>query len=276
MPEPWIRVHANLAQKRVVWRVCDVLKVSKHEAIGLLVSFWGGASQFASNGHVATIPDAQIEEWAGWRGSPGLFAAWVRAHHMDDEGRIREWEDYCGKLEELRERKRRQKADERARNRGQAAVVSPRQAGDVAAMSPHTKTMTKTSTKEAAASADLPTIDYLTRCVDALNTGMRGNPRVKHFREIATSTQAGVVSWETDGIPVDVAVKVITDRAGKYEPSGRNTQIKSLRYFENAVREEWDDIRDRVIAPDGSAKLVPGARSVTESAQLAALGYGVS
>lgn len=106
MAEPWIRVHANLAGKPIVWRAVEALHVSSHEAIGLLVQFWGAVSQHAKNGEVSPLPDAQIETWAGWRGKRGRFAAFIRAAHLDTDGRVNEWDDYAGALENRRAKER--------------------------------------------------------------------------------------------------------------------------------------------------------------------------
>jgi hypothetical protein len=127
MAEPWIRVHANLADKPIVWRVVDQLKVSQNEAIGLLVRFWGAMSQHGANGRVASLNDSQIEAWAGWRGKRGRFAEFVRANHTDEDGRVREWDDYAGALETRREKER----DRKRRQRGQASGNGAKAVRDV-------------------------------------------------------------------------------------------------------------------------------------------------
>jgi hypothetical protein len=113
--EPWIRVHANLVGKPVVWRAVEALGVKQHEAIGLLVQFWGSVSQHATNGHVVGSSDAQLEVWAGWRGKRGKFAAFIRSMHLDPDGRVNEWDEYAGKLEGRREQERTRKQRERER-----------------------------------------------------------------------------------------------------------------------------------------------------------------
>ncbi len=114
MAEPWIRVHANIAGKPVVWRAVEALGVSSLEAVGLLVTFWGAVSQHASNGQVASLPDSQLEAWAGWTRKRGKFAAFIRAHHLDSDGRVNEWDEYAGALEE----QRRQSRDRKRKSRG--------------------------------------------------------------------------------------------------------------------------------------------------------------
>ncbi len=115
MAEPWIRVHANLAGKPIVWRAVEALHVSQHEAMGLLVQFWGAVSQHATHGNVSDIADAQLEAWAGWTKKRGRFAAFVREKHVAPDGRLREWEEYAGALEDRREYDRERKRKERER-----------------------------------------------------------------------------------------------------------------------------------------------------------------
>lgn len=112
MAEPWIRVHANLAAKPIVGRAAEALGVNLHEAMGLLVQFWGAISQHGSNGQVASFSDTQIESWAGWRRKRGRFAAFIRTAHLDANGRVNEWDDYAGRLEQRRATER-----ERLRNK---------------------------------------------------------------------------------------------------------------------------------------------------------------
>ena len=114
MSEPWIRVHADLAGKHVVFRVVQALGVSQNEAIGLLVRFWGAMSRLGNDGHVDQLGDPQIESWAGWRGKRGRFAAFVRAQHADADGRVNEWDEYQGALETRRENDRQRQRKHRA------------------------------------------------------------------------------------------------------------------------------------------------------------------
>jgi hypothetical protein len=134
MSEPWIRVHANLAERKVTYRLAEFLRTSgglppdahrfaRAIARGLLVSLWGKVSQHAVGGDIAHVLDEQLEDWAGWTGPPGLFTRWVREHHTTD-GRINDWEEYQGELEHRRERDRQRKAGERARARAESAAAS--------------------------------------------------------------------------------------------------------------------------------------------------------
>lgn len=106
MTEPWIRVHANLAEKRVAIRASEALNIALPEAIGLLVCFWGAMSRLGNDGHVNELTDREIEIWAGWTRKRGAFAGFVREQHTDAEGRVNEWDEYNGALEARREKDR--------------------------------------------------------------------------------------------------------------------------------------------------------------------------
>ena len=113
MNDPWFRMHANIADKPVVWRLSAALHISQAKAVGHLAMFWGKVSQHAPHGHVAELPDTQLEAWAGWEGKKGVFAKWLRADHLTD-GIVNEYEEYSGKLEERRQRDRDRKAAAKA------------------------------------------------------------------------------------------------------------------------------------------------------------------
>lgn len=125
MRDPWIRVHAHLADRPVVSRMAETLRVDPYKAMGHLVAFWGGVSAHAANGRVADVPDALLERWAGWTGKRGAFASWVRAAHMDAEGRVNEWDDYQGRLESKREKDRHRVREHRRKVGDSTRDVTP-------------------------------------------------------------------------------------------------------------------------------------------------------
>lgn len=129
MAEHWFRVHAALIDKPVIARAVDALGVSEHEAVGLMVTFWGALSQHVPSGLVAELPDRQLENWARWRGRRGRFAAFVRAQHIDQQGRVNEWDDYNGVLEDRRERDRERKRKLREERRNVRRTSAGQSAG---------------------------------------------------------------------------------------------------------------------------------------------------
>lgn len=113
MAEPWIRVHANLDSKPIIRRAMKALGVTRHEAMGLMVQFWGKVSQLAVDGNLRDVTDEELENWAGWRKKPaGKFAAFVKESHTDSDRRVNEWDEYAGSLE-LRRAKDRIRQEER-------------------------------------------------------------------------------------------------------------------------------------------------------------------
>jgi hypothetical protein len=71
----------------------------------------------------------------------------------------------------------------------------------------------------------------------ALNAGLAANPKLEGFREISSSEQAGTVTWEGEGIPVEVAEATVRRVAAGYKPKPNNRQPSGLRYFDAPVRE---------------------------------------
>lgn len=84
-------------------------------------------------------------------------------------------------------------------------------------------------------------VGYHVRCVVALNRAIQAHPDIGATgREIAASEMQGAVSWEADGIPVELVERVIRDSMTKYRPTDRNKQPSTLRYFDAAVRRAWE------------------------------------
>lgn len=108
MAEPWFRCHADLASKRVTWRLSRELNVSIPLAAGHLALLWGKLSiEYAAgrfDGQIASVTTEQIEKYAQWRGEKGAFGKWVRERHTDHKtGTLREWDAYMGALAKQRQ-----------------------------------------------------------------------------------------------------------------------------------------------------------------------------
>lgn len=92
-------------------------------------------------------------------------------------------------------------------------------------------------------------LTYAQRCTIAANKGLRANPAIREsFNELITSAQTAPAEWEAAGIPVGLAERVIGERARAYRPTARNRQPGSLRYFDQAVREEAERAGERTAA----------------------------
>jgi hypothetical protein len=85
----------------------------------------------------------------------------------------------------------------------------------------------------------------------ALNAGLAANPKLEGFREVSASEQVGTVTWEGEGIPVEVAEATVRRVAAGYKPKPNNRQPSGLRYFDAPVREAaFGKKRDTPRTPD--------------------------
>ncbi len=162
MAEPWIRVHAILIDKPVVSRAVAALGVSEHAAVGLLVTFWGAVARNVVAGSLAGVSDAHLENWARWRGKRGRFAAFVREYHLDGDGRVNEWDDYAGALEQRRAKERDRLRNKRTDVAQQDANNSPtpaQQIASVATRAPERNGTVVTTTAKATTSRRQPRVE---------------------------------------------------------------------------------------------------------------------
>lgn len=208
--EPWIRVHANLRDKPVTDRCAQACGVRIAEAAGLLVALWGAVSQHARNGAIRDVSDAQLERWAGWEGKRGTFAKFVREHHMDDAGRINEWDEYAGALEQRRASDR----DRKRKSRGQPADSHM----EVGRMS-------------AGSHADSPRDSRVTSAPARANETIRYEDVVEEPRELANADDSPTA--------VELAIwsnQAVTDRWGEqphpYTPASATETADALRALE--------------------------------------------
>lgn len=250
MAEPWIRVHANLAGRPIVWRAVEVLSVSSHEAIGLLVQFWGSVSQHGNNGLIETVPDAQVEAWAGWTRKRGKFAAFIRAYHLDDEGRVNEWDDYAGKLEDRKEKDRNRKRKSRGSHADSPALVTLDSA-------PTKRNETKRSEVDVGASdsdaVEIPgepglTATYLTICA---NSAIATKWREQVDPLMHSGAYDLVESLARSGIEWQVARVSIYRQC---RDSKLSSPPKSINYFRPGIEADWKrELARRALASSGES-----------------------
>lgn len=275
MSEPWIRVHANLAAKPVVWRAAEALGVSQNEAVGLLVRLWGAVSLYGENGQLAGLPDAQIESWAGWRGKKGRFATFIRSHHLDADGRVNEWDEYAGALETRRRKDRDRKRTSRGQSAGHPQDCPPDGGGGSAparAKRDETTTTTTTNyfdppaTREAreTPSGTAPdgavigepalTALYLVVWANGAITerwGEQPSPltRGTHATQLADDLRAAGVEWETARLSI-------------YDQCRRSKNPRpprTVNYFRDGILEAWQrETARREMAAAGDTAPSPG------------------
>jgi hypothetical protein len=257
MNEPWVRVHANLRGKPVIARAVAALGVSENEAMGLMVSFWGQVSQHVVNGFLTGTTDRQLEVWAGWTRKRGRFAAFIKAHHMDANGRVNEWDEYAGKLEARRARDRERKEEERARKSGGRPKDNPQDVtGDSIPTRANETTRDVTSTPvvvlrsvrvdsiEERATADAAA-DYATKLTVAANRAITARWG-EQTRVLMAGQSYEIVSVLMDaGITIDEATESIRSQC---EKSSKAFPPKSINWFRDGIIDAMDQKAARAMA----------------------------
>jgi hypothetical protein len=91
----WIKVAVDMKSDDAMGVIVDECDVSRYSAVGLCVNVLGVMALKAQDGNLSDVRDSTIEEWAGWDGKRGRFAAAFRAA-MCRDGTVRSWEKYNG------------------------------------------------------------------------------------------------------------------------------------------------------------------------------------
>lgn len=102
MADYYVQMDEGLLTSRLVDRIRDATGLDTDQVLGKLYRLWIATLKLAKDGVIGDRSDAWIEETVAWRGEPGVFAAVIRAHHLDRHGRVRDWADKYGKLEQIR------------------------------------------------------------------------------------------------------------------------------------------------------------------------------
>lgn len=106
---------------------------------------------------------------------------------------------------------------------------------------------------QGAANPAAPAVDrstYARRCCAALNQAQAANESVRHataarggVKEVWPSTNAPsgayAEEWRADGIPIELAEEVISEKAARYNAGPTEPQIFSLLYLDRPVRAAW-------------------------------------
>jgi hypothetical protein len=250
----WMRVDTGVGQHRKTYHLARLLNVGRREATGLLHDLWSWAQEgnVPDDGDISDIPSTQLAEAMHWTGTDpeALVTALVASGYLDRSDNhlaIHDWYEWNGRANEKRRKDNQRKRVERGLSADSPQGRPKDNPWTGARKRIRNGTDISSSSDTDGQSADCPqdslndefTPDYLTRCVVALNRGMRENDQLLGYREVPTSTQAGLVDWEKDGIPIDIAEQVVFDVAARYRPAGHNKQPRSLNYFDAAVRERW-------------------------------------
>jgi hypothetical protein len=268
----WIRVHARLIDRPVVGRLVEALRVRPAAAVGYLVTLWGSISQHAEAGRIGALPDAQIERWAGWDGKRGAFAKWLRATHLDELGRPREWEEYQGALDRQREadreRRKRFRTRDVPRDIPRDIPTTPGVTSEVrhaATKRNETKDTTAPPTPTARA-REAPSDDIAVTLTVAANQAVTARFGESDRPLLASSAAAcDLAEWVTAlAIPPEFAAASIVRQVG----AKADTPPGSMAYFRKGIAHDWATQEARAQAA-GRPPVMPLDRSL--AAQIDAL-----
>ena len=107
----WIELHQSLPGHRKTLRLMGRLKLRRGQAVGHLCLLWLWALDNVKDGDLSGVTARELAQVADFNPRRGdeLVDALVEAGFLDREGerlRIHDWEDYGGKLEQMRTRKK--------------------------------------------------------------------------------------------------------------------------------------------------------------------------
>lgn len=124
----WLSVDQSLPDHRKTLRAADILSVSPVQIVGHMVCFWLWALDNAPDGDLGDVTPGMIARAAQWDGDPQLFTdALSEARFLESEGdpRIRNWEEYGGKLIEgkRKSRERAKRSEERRKAKEQETEI---------------------------------------------------------------------------------------------------------------------------------------------------------
>jgi len=213
-----------------------------YTVVGFLVKLWGYCLEFQEDGIVDGRPLDVLDELAApclatsIGTMPTVREALLRAGFIDVDGKLHDWEDYAGALVERRRKDRRRKRLTRGRLPPDVRGTSTGQVADTPRTSaPRVeKSRVEKSRQEAAAA-----VDYPTRCVIAVNQVL-SDRLAGAYRSLTPAEHGDVATgWDAAGIPVEFAVRVLTERAWEFRATPLNRQPHTLRYFDAAMREAW-------------------------------------
>jgi hypothetical protein len=79
--------------------------------------------------------------------------------------------------------------------------------------------------------------------IRAANRGMMDNPHIGSAANpipVGHSSRQDVLDWLAGGVPPDIALRAVHDRASSYKPEGTRRQITTMRYFAGVVADAYE------------------------------------
>lgn len=266
----WIQVDTQRSSNRKTYALAELLSQGAGNlfegrddvawlaiAIALLDDFWAWVAEHHPNGdvtdaHPTSIRKALLHWLAGteWARKDARELL-VKSGHIDRRAngqmKVHDWLEWTGGsvLKLAKDRKRKRVARSKAprprprtdiRNGRGLSTPGPALAVQGSAVLSSAVQSSPTTTAAAAAGGEL---DYVTRCCIAVNRVL--SERMAGAYHSLTPGEHGDVAaaWQAAGIPIELAEKVLNERALDYRATPLNRQPHTLRYFDAALREVW-------------------------------------
>lgn len=252
----WLRWDTDAPFSDVVGDLSTALGLPPAHAYGLYNACCLGFGKHRPDGQVVDVSDANLEGWARWGGRPGRFAAAFRArctsdgNGSDPAGTIRGWWRQRALLDKQTRDAQKRKPPKNPRGSEEETPEKPARNDTTTTTTTPSGSTERHDTAGGKPPATGAGLGYHTRCVIALNSGLRENPLIgSQFNEVSSSQMQGRVDWEARGIPVEFAERIVREKAATYRPSPRNPQPHSLAYFDRPVTSAWEDQQDAPASP---------------------------
>lgn len=127
----WIELHSNLPEHRKTIRLKNALRLRGSQTVGHLCLLWLWALDHAQEGRLEQLTPRDLARIADFpeRRAAEFVDALLDAGFLDrnDSGLcIHDWEDYAGRLNEIRQKNRERKQKSRARLRDVTVTAAPK------------------------------------------------------------------------------------------------------------------------------------------------------
>lgn len=109
----WIESHTTLRTHKKLKMLCNELKINRREGIGLLHCLWWWAIENREDGDLSNLFDRDIANACDWDGDSKKLVKTLQKCGWLVDHRIKDWNDYAGRLlrERIRGRFRRRSTD---------------------------------------------------------------------------------------------------------------------------------------------------------------------
>ncbi|HET8777946.1 MAG TPA: hypothetical protein VFN76_09835 [Candidatus Limnocylindria bacterium] len=255
----WIRIDTDIGMNTKTLVLRTSCGLSTPEAVGVLVMLFSRLADNGSDGDVSQLPDAVLEEWAAWRGEPGLFARSFREQFVRD-GVITGWHRQT-KLIEQHARDAARKRDARARRTSRGASIG--RPADAARTSEPSPAVTVTNNdddndvvcslpdraREESAGGepvapapldDPPRLSDVARLL-AITANQaitrRWGEQTRPIVATSGSSHSAAADLIAAGVPVEFARESIV---GQVDASRRTSPPGHLSWFVPGIRQDWD------------------------------------